>query len=134
MRAGESHPAWRPIFQVYDSFMRGDEAAINAVFDRQCTIWDVFEPELIRGRAEQDAFHERDRAQLLTRGKLTLDVKPVQLDVQGAVAWARYYVDFEYAPPNAAAGRVRVTDVLKLTQGEWIILHHHEGLSPAGPP
>jgi hypothetical protein len=29
---------------------------------------------------------------------------------------------------------VRITDVLRRLDGRWLIVHHHEGLVPSGPP
>ena len=56
---------------------------------------------------------------------------PVRL---GDTALARYYLNFAYAPPNAASGRIRITDVLRRFDGRWKIVHHHEGLVPTGVP
>jgi len=56
------------------------------------------------------------------------------VDVWGDVAVARYLLEFEYQPPGALIGTVRITDVLRRIDGRWLIVHHHEGLVPAGPP
>ena len=100
----------------------------------ECTLWDLFEPELITGKTEREAFHERDRTQSMARGPLSISIEPLKLDVYNEVAIARYWLEFNYEPPNATSGRVRITDVLLRTPGGWRIVHHHEGLAPAGVP
>jgi ketosteroid isomerase-like protein len=122
------------IATVYHSFADGNAGGIESCLDDAATIWDVFTPDLIVGRAARDEFHARDRAQMRARGPLELRVGPAIVDVHGDVAWARYLVDFEYQPPGATSGRVRVTDVLVRRVEGWRIVHHHEGLAPTGPP
>lgn len=68
------------------------------------------------------------------RGPLSFSVAEPVVDVWGDVAVARYVVDFIYQPPCAASGQVRITDVLRRTPSGWLIVHHHEGLVPTGPP
>ena len=80
------------------------------------------------------AFHERDKAQSLARGRLEITIDPLRLDVYDEVAVARYWLEFTYEPPNATSGRVRITDVLLRTPGGWRIVHHHEGMAPGGVP
>ena len=55
------------------------------------------------------------------------------VDVFGDAAVARYLLEFEYQPPRALMGTVRITDVLRRIDGRWVIVHHHEGLVPTGP-
>jgi ketosteroid isomerase-like protein len=125
---------WNAVTSIFESFAARNEAGIENRLAEDCTVWDVFEPELIRGRAERDAFHARDRAQSEARGAFTWNLVPVEATLFGDVAIARYYLDFEYQPPGAARGRVRITDVLRRGEHGWQIIHHHEGLSPQGAP
>ena len=48
--------------------------------------------------------------------------------------WHATGCSFDYEPPNATSGRVRITDVLLRSPGGWRIVHHHEGMAPAGVP
>ncbi len=125
---------WALVTSMFESFAARSEQGIESSLAEDCTVWDVFEPELIRGRAERDAFHARDRAQSEARGDFSWHVVPLQVSRFGDIAIARYYLDFEYQPPGAAKGRVRITDVLRRGKTGWQIIHHHEGLSPAGIP
>ncbi len=134
MAADDSERIWQRIHQIYTSFSAREESGIDDVLSDACTVWDVFEPDLIRSRAERDAFHERDKAQSSARGPFTWSLEPVALDIYDDTAVARYHLDFEYEPPGAAKGRVRITSVLRRDGGQWYVVHHHEGLSPSGPP
>lgn len=122
------------IREMYRAFTEHRPKDIEAALHEDCTIWDVFTPQLIRGRAERDRFHEADQAQSQARGPLTLSVDEPLVSAWGDVAVARYYLDFRYEPPNAVQGRVRITSVLRREGGTWRIVHHHEGLLPGGVP
>lgn len=119
---------------VYEAFDRGDTAAIDRAMHDAATVWDVFTPDLVCGRAEREAFHTADQAQKAVRGPLTWSLGRALIDVWGDVAIARYVLDFSYEPPNATSGRVRVTDVVRRIDGHWLVVHHHEGLVPLGAP
>ena len=125
---------WALIRSIFESFANRDEQQLERPLAEDCTVWDVFEPDLIQGQEERHAFHKRDRDQSQQRGKLEWNLVPLRFDQFGDVAVARYYLDFSYQPPYATNGRVRITDVLQQTDGRWLIVHHHEGLSPQGPP
>ncbi len=132
-QAGQ-HEIWRLIQGVFDSFAGRDVQGMEDLLHDDCTLWDVFEPELIEGKAERVAFHERDKTQSMARGRLSITIDPLKLDVYNEVAVARFWLQFSYEPPNATSGRVRITDVLLRTPYGWRIVHHHEGMAPAGVP
>ena len=132
-QAGQ-HEIWGLIQGVFDSFADRDVQGMEDVLHEECTVWDLFEPELIEGREEREAFHERDKTQSMARGALRISIDPLKLDVYDDVAVARYWLEFDYEPPNATSGRVRITDVLLRTPSGWLIVHHHEGMAPPGVP
>jgi len=119
---------------MYKAFADGRPDSIEEALAASCTVWDVFTPELIRGREERARFHAADQEQMRARGRLSWHLHEPMVDVWGDVAIARYVLDFEYGPPRAVAGSVRITDVLRRLDGRWLIVHHHEGLVPSGPP
>ena len=125
---------WKLTQGVFDAFDERNVQGMEDLLHDDCTLWDLFEPELISGRAEREAFHERDKAQSMARGRLSISIQPLKLDIFNEVAVARYWLRFNYEPPNAASGRVRITDILLRTPKGWRIMHHHEGLAPAGAP
>ncbi len=132
-RAAEQE-IWKLIQGVFDAFEGRDVGGMEDLLHEDCTLWDVFEPELISGRAEREAFHQRDKAQSMARGRLSISVHPLKLDIFQEVAVARYWLQFNYQPPNATSGRVRITDVLLRRPDGWRIMHHHEGMAPQGAP
>ena len=132
MTADES--IWNIIRGLFESFSQRDETGLEGDLDPNCTVWDVFEPDLIVGAEQRAAFHARDRRQSEARGTLSWRVEPLQLDFVGEIAIARYYLHFDYQPPHATQGRVRITDILKRNTTGWSIIHHHEGITPEGPP
>jgi ketosteroid isomerase-like protein len=119
---------------IFDAFERHDTGHTETVMTEETTIWDVFQPQLIKGPAERNKFRQVDQAQMQARGKLTLTYDAPVVDVWGDAAIARYYLNFEYQPPNATKGQVRITDVFRKVDGKWKIVHHHEGMVPAGIP
>lgn len=125
---------WEPIEDLFAGFMERNDAKMQAQLVDDCTIWDVFEPGLIRGLEERAQFHARDKAQSTARGPLSLNIRKFSHKRLGDTAYACYELDFSYEPPNAVAGTVRITDILVRRSGRWLIQHHHEGLAPEGVP
>jgi ketosteroid isomerase-like protein len=119
---------------IYEAFAAGHTEAIESALHPECTVWDVFTPRLIRGREERKEFHATDQAQKNARGRLSWSLEDPLVNVWGDTAVARYLLDFAYQPPNPAAGRVRITDVLRRTDRGWQVVHHHEGLVPDAVP
>jgi ketosteroid isomerase-like protein len=119
---------------MFDHFAQHRPDQVEASLHPDCTVWDVFTPQLIQGKEERDRFHAADQAQAQARGKLTFSVDEPVTTVWGDTAVARYYLRFSYAPPNPAEGVVRITSVLRRSGDRWLIVHHHEGLLPSGVP
>ncbi len=119
---------------IFNAFADHDPDGIDGHMHPDSTVWDVFTPHLICGQAERDKFHADDQKQMQARGPLTLNVEEPVVNTWGDTAIALYYLEYSYAPPNAASGRVRITDVFRKVGGKWMIMHHHEGTVPAGVP
>ncbi len=119
---------------IFDAFQNHTPGGIEGQMDPNATVWDVFTPHLIRGKAERDKVHADDQQQMLARGKLTMTIEDPVVDAWDTTALARYYLNFEYQPPNATKGRVRITNVFRRRGDKWWIVHHHEGLVPTGVP
>jgi len=122
------------IRSMFRDFVEHRPASIESALHADCTIWDVFVPELIRGQENREKYHAADQAQSQARGPLELSVDTPLISVWGDTALARYYVRFEYQPPNAVAGVVRISSVHRRENGVWKIVHHHEGMLPSGVP
>ncbi len=120
---------------IFDAFENHDPGAIERSMHPEATVWDVFVPRLFRGAAERMEFHEADQKQMQSRGPLTLEISDPIVDAWGGdTAIAKYTLTFTYEPPNATAGTVRITDVLRKIDGRWLVVHHHEGMVPSGVP
>lgn len=122
------------IHGMFQRFAEHDEAGTEAALHPDCTVWDLFVPDLIVGVEARRKFHADDQKQAQARGPLTLNIDEPLVDVWGDTALARYFLHFRYEPPNAVSGTVRITSVLRRTEGKWLIVHHHEGLLPGGVP
>lgn len=122
------------IREMFRAFIEHRPEDIEAALHTDCTVWDVFVPHLIQGKANRVKYHAADQAQSQARGALTLDVESFVISVWGDTALARYYIRFHYAPPNPVEGTVRITTVLRCEEGKWLIVHHQEGMVPAGIP
>ncbi len=122
------------IHKMFREFSEHRPEGVEAALHEHCTVWDVFLPQLIQGKENRVKYHAGDQAQSQARGPLTLTIDPPLVSVWGDTALARYYLNFDYAPPNATRGSVRITSVFRRENGQWLIVHHHEGMVPGGVP
>ncbi len=124
------------VHRIYESYLKFNPNLLEACDTDDCTIWDLFEPDLVRGGPKARAeFRSKDMTDSRKRGPLTIDVHdPIVVDGWGDVAFARYYLSYEFKPPGALAGEVRVTTIARKIDGEWRRVHHHEAHVPAGRP
>lgn len=123
------------VHRIFDSYQKFDPDLLEQCDAPECTIWDLFEPDLVRGgSAARAEFREKDMSESQRRGALRIDIEEPVVDVWGDFAVARYYLDYEFAAPGALRGRVRITTVARRIGGEWRRIHHHEGAVPTGRP
>jgi ketosteroid isomerase-like protein len=119
---------------VYEAFKARDPARMLSHLHPDVTIWDTFQPHLIRGAAQKKAFVDSDFAQSIARGPLTHRITSMVTSVWGDTAIVRFTTEFSYDPPNPISGRGRNTSVLRRIDGRWLQVHHHEGRMPTGIP
>ncbi|MDP9869933.1 MULTISPECIES: nuclear transport factor 2 family protein [Streptosporangium] len=114
--------AWAVITAMYDAYGRGDRAGIDRLLHPEATIWDSADPALITSLAQLDKVRDARPAD----GPQETGVRAHDevVDVWGETALARYLlrVDFAEGEPEI----VRTTAVLRLVEGEWLIVHIHE--------
>jgi ketosteroid isomerase-like protein len=121
--------------RIFASYQQYDPRLLEQCDAPECTLWDLFEPQLVHGgAAARAAFRDKDMTDSRRRGPLRIDLEEPVVDVWGDFAVARYYLDYEFKPPGALRGRVRVTTVARRIDGEWRRVHHHEGAVPTGRP
>ena len=119
---------------IFDAFINHVPEGGESHMHPDATIWDLFQPQLVVGPAERAKYRASDQAQMQARGKLTLTMDEPLVDSWGDAAIARYYMHFEYQPPNAIKGHIRITDMFRKVNERWLIVHHHEGMVPTGIP
>jgi len=119
---------------IFTAFEEHDSDGIEGHMHPDATVWDVFTPQLIRGVEERKKFHADDQEQMQARGPLSLRLEEPEVSVWVDTALACYYLNYSYEPPNAAEGRVRISNVFRWIDGKWLIVHHHEGTVPVGIP
>lgn len=119
---------------MFREFAEHRPEGIENTLHPDCTVWDVFLPQLIQGKENRVKYHAADQAQSQARGPLTLTIDEPVVSVWGDTALARYYLNFVYEPPNAVSGSVRISSVFRREHGRWLIVHHHEGIVPTGVP
>ena len=119
--------------QVWQRFADQDPEGMLELLHDSCTIWDIFQPDLV-SKAEMSAYVEKDFGQSEARGQLSYEMHDYVIDVWDDTALARFYLDFDYQPPNPTTGHGRITVVLRRFSGEWRLVHVQEGHIPGGIP
>ena len=120
----------RIIYSIFNAFQAGETNKIEDFLHENATVWDVFTPDLIKGKTQLEEFHKKDQEQKNSRGALSIDIEQPMITVKENLAIALYYLDFSYQEPNAISGRVRITDIFSRDETGWKIIHHHEGMVP----
>lgn len=118
---------------IWACFVADDKAGMLAHLDENCTVWDVFEPALVRKQAMLE-WVDDDYEQKNKRGELTLRQSNFVTDVWDDMAIVRFNSFAEYAPPNPHKGEGRTTVVLRKFPSGWRAVHVHEGRMPTGIP
>lgn len=133
--AADKNAVTQLVKRIFDAYLQFDPELLEQCDAPECTIWDLFEPDLVHGgSAGRAAFRKKDMADSQQRGPLSIEIEEPLVDVWGDFAVARYYLNYEFAPPGALQGRVRITTVARRLDGAWRRVHHHEGVLPAGRP
>lgn len=123
----------RVVKAVWERFLAHDKEGMLELMDESCTVWDVFQPELVT-KATMRTYVDGDYEQKSKRGKLTFRQDNFVTDVWDDVALVRFNSFAEYAPPNPYKGAGRTSVVLRRLNGEWRLVHVHEGHLPKGVP
>jgi ketosteroid isomerase-like protein len=114
---------WAAVTGVYEAFLAGDGAAIDAALAPDATLWDAFHEPLLRGKAERDARPAQD-------GPPPSDLRAHDelIDVWGDTALVRHLLTVVY--PDGSEQRVRNTAVWRRGDERWLCVHNHEDLRP----
>ncbi|HLU75631.1 MAG TPA: DUF4440 domain-containing protein [Nonomuraea sp.] len=118
------------IDDMYAAFLAGDRARFDGHLHPDVTTWETHLPGPLRTRAELDAYRDARDAAGHRPVLDTLTARDKRIDVWGEVGVARYVLVAE--PRNGPVQHSRVTDVLRHTDGRWLIAHHHAELLSEG--
>ena len=118
---------------VWRHFAEQDPHSMMALLHDSCTIWDIFQPHLVTKQDLQE-YVKKDFDQSAARGLLTYSMRDFAIDVWDNTALARFYLTYDYQPPNPASGTGRITVVLRRFPEGWRFVHVHEGHIPKGIP
>ena len=119
---------------VWNKFSQQDPNGMLELLDEKCTVWDIFQPDLVNKKSMKE-YIDIDFRQSAQRGLLTYQMNDMYTTVWENSAICRFLMDFEYQAPNATKGAGRITVVLRkfATRG-WKLVHVHEGMLPSGIP
>jgi ketosteroid isomerase-like protein len=125
MEADDRDAVWAAVGAIYDGFLAGDRAAIDANIAADATIWDAFHVPLIRGKEELDAVRDGRPSDGLRPTGLRPD-DPV-IDVFGDIAVVRHILTV--VTPGEPEQRAGNTSVWRRDGGgRWLCIHNHEDL------
>jgi ketosteroid isomerase-like protein len=118
----ERDAVWAQVTAIYDAFLVGDRATIDALVAPDATLWDAFHEPLLRGKAERDARP--------AGGPVPVELRAADevIDVWGDLALVRHVLTAVYA--DGTEQRVRNTGVWRRVDGRWRCVHNHEDLLP----
>ena len=122
----EQADLWSAVNAIYEAFLAGDRAAINARISTDATLWDAFHEPLMHGRYDLDALRETQPSDGPAPSDLVAS-DPV-IDVYGDTAVVRHLLRVVYA--DAPEQRIRNTGVWRRLDGSWQCVHNHEDLLP----
>lgn len=128
----EEETAFRIIEGVYEAYRTLQPEKIEAVQLPEYSVWDGTLPQLFKSRAEVKAFHKKDQENTKARGPFSFQITPLKIDIVGDFAVVLSRMLFDWQPPNAWSGGMRITDVMRKVDGEWKMFHHHESVEPEG--
>ena len=122
---------WAATLDIYDGFLAGDRARIDAHLHPDATFWDSDEAELIQGQAALQAARDRRPAADASSGVagpavVGLDAADPVIDVWGDVALARHWLTVRFADGSVPSLDVRVSAVWRWVDGDWLAVHNHE--------
>ena len=64
------------VHRIFDSYQKFDPALLEQCDAPECTIWDLFEPDLVHGgSAARAEFRKKDMSDSVKRGPLSIDIE-----------------------------------------------------------
>ena len=122
----ERDAIWAAVNEIYDGFLAGDRARIDANIAPDATVWDSEHEPLLRGKAELDAV--RDARPAGGPSPTALAASDPVIDVYGDLGVVRHVLTARFdGLPDV---RIRNTSVWRRSEGRWLCVHNHEDVRP----
>ncbi len=116
---------WDAFLEIYQGAVTGSRELSNRHIAFDATLWDVDEPQLIKGLAELELI--RDRRVSGDSSLVSISPEPPVIDVWGSTALVRHYFDVTLATTSGTElMRIRNTSVWRESAGRWVVVHNHE--------
>lgn len=120
------------IDDMYAAFLAGDRRRFDAHLHPELTTWETHLPGPLLDRAALDSYRNLRDAAGERPALARLAAEQKRIEVWGDTGLARYVLAAMPAGNGSGNGngerRYRVTDVLRRTDGEWLVVHHHAEL------
>lgn len=123
---GDEQQVWDAMRAVYQAFLAGDPAAVDALLHPGVTIWDSAEPQLAIGLDALQELRTRRPADGTAPTVAALVATDPVVTVWGDIALLRHLLTVTFAEPGQAAESVRNTSVWRRVDGRWLAVHNHE--------
>ena len=121
---------WARMRAIYDGFLAGDTEGVDALLQRDVTIWDSAEFPLARGLEELREMRSRRPHDPGAPTVIVLDATDPVIDVWGDTALVRHILTVELS--DGTRETVRNTSVWRRTEGAWLAVHNHEDVAGGG--
>lgn len=115
------------IDDLYRAVFAGDRPGFDVHLAADATMWETERDAMMRG--VDDLTRHRDQRDEVSPLQLSsLTPRGLEVTVRGDTAIARYLLAAHGADGNWTT--FRVTDVLGMIDGDWLIVHHHAEVRP----
>jgi ketosteroid isomerase-like protein len=123
---------WARVRAIYDGFLAGDTDGVDALLQRDVTIWDAAEFPLTRGLGQLREMRGRRPRDPGAPTVIQLDARDPVIDVWGDTALVRHVLIVELS--DGTRQTVRNTSVWRRAGGGWLAVHNHEDVAGGGSP
>lgn len=123
---------WARMRAIYDGFLAGDTDSVDALLQRDVTIWDAEEFPLVRGLGQLQEMRRRRTREPGGATVLKLDARDPVVDVWGDTALLRHVLVVELS--DGSRQTVRNTSVWRRAGDNWLAVHNHEDVAGGGRP
>ena len=121
---------WARVRAIYDGFLAGDTDGVDALLQRDVTIWDSAEFSLTRGLGPLRDLRRRRPHDPGAPAVTKLDARDPVIDVWGDTALVRHVLIVELS--DGTRETVRNTSVWRRAEGAWLAVHNHEDIAGGG--